>query len=987
MRACALACALASLFGAAGPVMAQQYSFRHYTPEDGLSNLAVGYLARTRNGDLWVGTDGGLFRFDGTAFTSFDNSRGIPPDQIGGMVLDPADHAWVTLVRGLYTQVGERFVPVRTPAGPVVGDFRSSVVFIDADRVLILRGGRVVELDRVADGWRDHEYLSAAQLADIPDLANVRRLFRAKNGSLWLSCGKQLCSVVAGQVKQWTKADGVVQDDWNSFLEDNLGRVWVRSPRHLLVKEAGARTFEMRDPPAAELDENRHNPAMVLDAQGRLLVRTGVGLARWEGDRWKQFTPENGLPPASISAAELDGEGNLWIALNGQGLWRWRNYENLESWTRAQGLVSDKIWSIVRDPTGRVLLGTSSGCQMLDELAGRAVACPFDGLPHLTVSSIGVDKQGGIWWGMVNGEIWHTPPTETRAHLLFAESSDRPEISMIRFDHSGTAWIAALDGGLFRLEPAEARLEKVDLPGGASRIYDITEDAHGVLWVAGSAGLFRLENDHWTLLSAHSADGDTTVFGSVATTPDGQVWGAPDGKGLLQATEKNFKQQTWVQADIVAHTSVYFVRADGRGWLWLGTDQGVIVFDGQTWRRIDEDDGLVWNDTQVYGFLADSDGSVWIGTSAGLAHIRDPQQLMGTPQPLDLGVASAQLGGDHLDCKRTTAVAWHQDAAFDVRFDSHSYSRSPQTEFRYRLLGLSEIWFGSRNPEIHLPALGPGEYKLEAVAVDAPHARTSRTISMSFEVLPPWWRTTAFRIAVVLFTVVLIGLGWRWQYNKLRTRRLALESEFRERQSLLERATRDALTGLWNRATILDVLAREITQAQRNGTALAIGIIDVDHFKQINDTHGHPGGDEVLRILSRRLSGELRQCDWLGRYGGEELMMVLPGLGRGELESPAERLRTCVSDFPFEINGVSLRVTVSIGIARCESATETIDGIVRRADSALYEAKRAGRNRVVYSMGTFERLSEATGSRRYLEDLLEKVKQESHRRGYEPTGE
>jgi diguanylate cyclase (GGDEF)-like protein len=225
-----------------------------------------------------------------------------------------------------------------------------------------------------------------------------------------------------------------------------------------------------------------------------------------------------------------------------------------------------------------------------------------------------------------------------------------------------------------------------------------------------------------------------------------------------------------------------------------------------------------------------------------------------------------------------------------------------------------------------------------------------------------------------------VVLAWRWQYNKLRARRLALESEFRERQSLLERATRDALTGLWNRATILDVLARETVQAQRSGTALAIGIIDVDHFKQINDTHGHPGGDEVLRILSRRLGAELRQCDWLGRYGGEELMMILPGLGRGELENPAERLRTAVCDLPFDVNGREVWATVSIGIARCESPTESVDSIVRRADGALYEAKRAGRNRVVYSMDIDGPPLESGGSRRYLEDLLEKVKQEAQRR-------
>jgi diguanylate cyclase (GGDEF)-like protein len=228
---------------------------------------------------------------------------------------------------------------------------------------------------------------------------------------------------------------------------------------------------------------------------------------------------------------------------------------------------------------------------------------------------------------------------------------------------------------------------------------------------------------------------------------------------------------------------------------------------------------------------------------------------------------------------------------------------------------------------------------------------------------------------------LLLVLAWRWQTSKLRARRTALETEFRERQALLERATRDALTGLWNRATILDVLARETAHAQRTGLPLSVGIIDVDHFKHINDTLGHLGGDEVLRELSRRLTAELRQGDWLGRYGGEELMMVLPGWGRAEVELPAERLRKCVSDGPFVVYGQTFKLTVSIGIARCESPTDKAEDILRRADAALYEAKRAGRNRVAYAMGTHNTDSESSGSRRYLSELLEKVKGEAEKRG------
>jgi diguanylate cyclase (GGDEF)-like protein len=266
------------------------------------------------------------------------------------------------------------------------------------------------------------------------------------------------------------------------------------------------------------------------------------------------------------------------------------------------------------------------------------------------------------------------------------------------------------------------------------------------------------------------------------------------------------------------------------------------------------------------------------------------------------------------------------------------------------------------------------------MAIDAPHVRKSAIVTMSFEVLPPWWRTLTFETCIVLLFLSLVALMWRYQLGKLRARRLALEREFRERELLLERATRDALTGLWNRATILDVLSRELAHAQRTGAALAIALIDVDHFKLVNDTYGHHGGDEVLRDLAQRLAGALRHNDWLGRYGGEELMVVLPGLAYVGAAAPVERLRECVAERPFEINELQVPLTVSIGMAWCVSPSDTAHDMISRADAALYTAKGSGRNRVVYPPSPRDPNLEATGSRPYTVELRDRLKREARKR-------
>jgi diguanylate cyclase (GGDEF)-like protein len=279
--------------------------------------------------------------------------------------------------------------------------------------------------------------------------------------------------------------------------------------------------------------------------------------------------------------------------------------------------------------------------------------------------------------------------------------------------------------------------------------------------------------------------------------------------------------------------------------------------------------------------------------------------------------------------------------------------------------------------------------------VDAAHARKSGIVTMSFEVMPPWWRTLTFRICVALVGLSLLVLAWRFQLGKLRARRIALEKEFREREQLLERATRDALTGLWNRASILELLSREMTHAQRTGTPLALALIDVDHFKQVNDTYGHHGGDEVLRELAQRLEKALRQNDWLGRYGGEELMVVMPGLSYVGASTPIERLRECVAETAFKVRDRAVagdegtpsrgehnvRLTVSIGMAWCESPSDTTHDMISRADAALYAAKGSGRNRVVYSPSPRDAGVESTGSRRYIVELRDRLKREVNKRG------
>ena len=166
------------------------------------------------------------------------------------------------------------------------------------------------------------------------------------------------------------------------------------------------------------------------------------------------------------------------------------------------------------------------------------------------------------------------------------------------------------------------------------------------------------------------------------------------------------------------------------------------------------------------------------------------------------------------------------------------------------------------------------------------------------------------------------------------------------REELRFRATHDELTGLSNRRVVLDEIAREHSRHLRHGGTFAIVLIDLDHFKLVNDTRGHLAGDAVLKEVSRRMVGNVRPYDTVGRYGGEEFIVVAPSCGRSGAIALAERILNSLRSAPIDTDGGPVRVTVSCGIA-VSSAAKPLDGqgLIHLADEALYRAKELGRNR------------------------------------------
>ena len=172
------------------------------------------------------------------------------------------------------------------------------------------------------------------------------------------------------------------------------------------------------------------------------------------------------------------------------------------------------------------------------------------------------------------------------------------------------------------------------------------------------------------------------------------------------------------------------------------------------------------------------------------------------------------------------------------------------------------------------------------------------------------------------------------------------------REQLRVQATHDSLTGLFNRPAILEHLEREIVRSNREKKAMAVIMADLDHFKDINDTYGHQTGDAVLQETARRMLSSCRAYDFVGRYGGEEFLVVVPTSDLQAAVELAERLRQNVSAQPVDVRGRTIPVTLSLGVATVAPGSEQSVQMLHQADEALYAAKRAGRNRVESALST-----------------------------------
>jgi len=969
-------------------------NFENFGVKDGLSEEVYSTVGVDPQGFIWAGSASGLYRFDGYRWQNYgvDGANSLVRD----MLTDSEGQLWAIFEReglaefrnGQWSLAGQssfhhRFNSSPTPSG------KPSHWLTRGNRVLRLEDGQWV----ANPAWTPPGDNRITSVALTHDFGGERRLWVARaRGELWTRpldrpeaswetspIGKEVGTPFTDLVV--TRSNGL-EELWILTYGSGIFRLRSDGTQRRWRKFGGLLPTEAIYSGVASYE---------ADGQRNLWVASRAGLLRFVGDELTVYDQADGLPSNAIRGIKRlegpNGEDILWLATE-RGITRMRLAPS--AWRTVSRLGADEngIFGVFadRDEEGNERVVVGSG------LAGMAVFSQGEWTAfNRSNGRLPNDRVRGVWPIERPGELGLVSLDDGRLYLL-SESLRLVEIEVpwpLNPSHGaidvaaafGEILIGTLDSGLWRLEEGALTpfhppavdtgtlqsLAVQELPGGESRV-----------WGATSEGLISASRERSELLETLDPM-QTMSFRDVEVVNEGGrqvLWTSTERQGVVRydvtdpATPLRLDDR---QRPPAPDPTVYSVRGDAMGRVYICTNNGVQQLtptaDGGFSERIfRRRDGLVHDECNSRSQFIDTQDRFWVGTLAGLS-VFDPAMLTEslpenrTAGPLHLThleVDGSRHSGDTLDQLLIPAGA----DTFTVHATLLTQKRETRTQYRFSLFdvndaGPREAGGWNRQPFEVWSATAPGTYRLRIEARDFSGVEAS---ALEFPVVieATWLQRPLTRVALVV-GVLLLAFALAAAYtSQLRRRKERLEALVRERtedlakanQRLTELSFMDSLTGTSNRRR-LDLAGREaMHQAVAKGQKLSLILLDLDHFKRFNDRHGHLAGDEALRCVARSISNVMRSGDLVARFGGEEFACLLPNTSASQAEEIAERLRTAVA----RESSASLAerfdaLTLSAGIATSRPGETSLESLIDRADQALYQAKRAGRNRIISTNG------------------------------------
>ena len=678
-------------------------SWQSFGARDGFPISHINSLLEDHRGHLWIASDIGARRFDGSRITAFTTAGGLVSDHLFHMLEDRQGRIWFASEEGVSCYDGD-----------------------------------VVETFTTADGLgRDW----------------VIHLFEDSEGNLWFATQGGGVSRYDGTVfKTFTTADGLAQDFVSSVAQDRDGFLWFGyGAGHVdesTIGQIGAGGASRYDGTTfttfTTADGLAHDAvfSIVKDRRQDLWFCThGGGISQYDGTQFQNYTRQDGLVSDRTVSALEDSEGHLWFSTWQGGVSRYDG-SGFTNFTGSGGLASNHVNRMLEDRHGHLWFGTWHGLRRLDS-RHNAVFTEEDGLSGNEVEVITEDRRGRLWFGTWNGVARFEDGRFTRIPEL-----DGINVYAILEDRHGHLWFGTMDRGMIGFDGTDFTPLSLDHPLAAYSVYTIMEDREGALWFGiFGTGVARYDGERVEIFT--TADGLTHgVVLHILEDRSGQLWFATQG-GVSRFDKGRF--ETFATADGLIDRDVFQILEDRRGRLWFATRGGVSCYDGERFVRFGVEDGLVHDHVQT--ILEDCEGRLWFGTcgggvsrydgtafqhldrQGGLVHDvvrqihqdRDGYIWIGTQGGVNrylprCTAPDVELTGVDADRRydpaaSITLVASQKLVVFSFRGRSWT-TASDQLAYAYRLDDRDADWQTTRRRQVEYQDLPIGEYCFEVKAVD-----------------------------------------------------------------------------------------------------------------------------------------------------------------------------------------------------------------------------------------------------------------------------
>ncbi|WP_431048968.1 two-component regulator propeller domain-containing protein [Roseateles sp. L2-2] len=933
-------------------------------PRSAVSAGTIRALAEDRDGQLWIGTIGhGLDRYDPVE-GRFQHYRqgtpaGLPDDRVQSLAIDREGSLWVGTWKGLARKRAgaDRFEPVfSTPGKPGLAGRIVLSLFVAPDG-RVWAGTQQGDLALVDPKTGEGTLLERAE-----DAVNgsVNTFVALDERHLWLgrNGGLELRGVATGELLRTMKHDPLNRgslggNEVRALMRDRAGWIWTGGYGGGLQRHNPANTSTWvrgRDP---------GKQAQLIDPSTRAMVQLDTGEI-WLGSNESGVTvldeqlrsiatlrpapgQRGGLSGGRISSLVQMKDGTVWLGSDG----------GLHQYTRDRQLLR-----VIQAGTGRArrLLAGRDGTLWIGTQDGLYRLPPG---PPVQTSSAGQSGQSGqSGKGAQSGQAAQAlqaaaPVTPMRLR----QEGGQPltgDVNAISETEDGGLWVGT-EKGLYRLPPGGTELVVARAQPGHDlshhSIVGLLVDSRQRLWIDTAAGLHLLTR--W--------DGRDAEFDRISEKHG--VIGRAFGANLLEDGEGRIWSQNFVY-DPAKDNYYELTNADG-------------VDIGTGWFR---------------AYMKTRDGRLLFGGSKGVLVVT-PERFEAWAYKPPLVTTELRIDGQRLAAGKLPedgVTIGADNRSFSVEFAALDFSEPERNRYAYQLEGFDPDWI-STGADLRVAVytnLDPGKYRLRVRGTNRNGVWSPLELDIPVRVMPEWWQTwwarTLGGAALILLVYLLVAL--RTSY--LRRSQLALEIKVRARTAELERLSldlqaktvaleesslSDPLTGLRNRRFLTQHVDADVALAVRrheqargegsaNGNGDDIGatspddgdliffLLDLDHFKALNDRLGHAAGDAVLQQMRDRLTAVFREADYLVRWGGEEFLIVARDTSRAHAAELAERARLQVSGSPFDLgDGRTVDVTCSVGFAAFPLAPafpRALDwaATIALADEALYAVKRSGRN-------------------------------------------